>query len=81
MSVVVGIWIGSGVLAILGLMQAVHSAQHLLWLAIWPAPVTLLSTIFVFLSQGYYFRNGVLILGRRTNSKKSHAKRKDAKGA
>jgi hypothetical protein len=74
MSVEVGIWIGSGVLAILGLVQAVHSAQHLLWLAIWPAPVTLLSTIFVFLSQGYYFRNGVLVLGRRTSKQKSHAK-------
>jgi hypothetical protein len=37
MSVEVGIWIGSGVLAILGLVQAVHSVQHLLWLAIWPA--------------------------------------------
>jgi len=62
----VGIWIGSGVLAILGVVQAVHSAQPFLWLAIWPAPVTLLSTIFIFLSQGFHFRNGVLVLGRRT---------------
>jgi hypothetical protein len=74
MSVEVGIWIGSGVLAILGLVQAVHSAQPFLWLAIWPAPVTLLSTIFIFLSQGFHFRNGVLVLGRRTPNKKSHAK-------
>src|SRR5260370_41925303 len=69
----VGIWIGSGVLAILGLVQAVHSAQPFLWLAIWPAPVTLLSTIFIFLSQGFHFRNGVLVLGRRTTNRKSHA--------
>jgi len=74
MSVEVGIWIGSGLLAILGLVQAVHSAQHFLWLAIWPAPVTLLSTIFIFLSQGFHFRNGVLVLGQRTPNKKSHAK-------
>jgi hypothetical protein len=73
-SVEVGIWIGSGVLAILGLVQAVHSAQPFLWLAVWPAPVTLLSTIFIFLSQGFHFRNGVLVLGRRTPNKKSHAK-------
>jgi hypothetical protein len=63
----VGIWIGSGVLAILGLVQAVHSAQPLLWLAIWPAPVTLLSTIFIFSSQGFHFRNGVLVLGRQNH--------------
>jgi hypothetical protein len=65
-----GLWIGSGVLAILGLVKAVHSAQPFLWLAIWPAPVTLLSTIFIFLSQGFHFRNGVLVLGRRSPKRK-----------
>jgi hypothetical protein len=69
MSVEAGIWIGSGVLAILGLVQAVHSAQPFLWLAIWPAPVTLLSTLFIFLSQGFHFRSGVLVLGRRAPKK------------
>lgn len=73
-SVEVGIWIGSGVLAILGLVQAVHSAQPFLWLAVWLAPVTVFSTIFIFLSQGFHFRNGVLVLGRRTPNKESHAK-------
>ena len=68
------VWVGSGLVAILGLVQAVHSAQPFLWLAIWPAPVTLLSTIFIFLSQGFHFRNGVLVLGRRTPNKKSDAK-------
>src|SRR5260370_7310721 len=66
MSVEVGIWIGSGLLAILGLVQAVHSAQHFLWLAIWPAPVTLLSTIFIFFSQGFHSLNRVLSLAPRT---------------
>ena len=75
MSVEVGIWIGSGLLAILGLVQAVHSAQHFLWLAIWPAPVTLLSTIFIFLSHGFHFRNGVLVLGRRTANGKASRRR------
>jgi hypothetical protein len=74
MNVEVGIWISSVVLAILGLLQAVHSAQPILWLAIWPAPITLLCTIFIFLSQGFHFRNGVLVLGRRTPDKRSHAK-------
>src|SRR5690349_1904290 len=74
MSVELGIWFGSGVLAIFGLVQAVHSAEPFLWLAVWPAPITLLSTIFIFLSQGFHFHNGVLVLGRRTPNKKSQAK-------
>jgi hypothetical protein len=81
-SVEVGIWVGSGLLAILGLVQAVHSAHPFLWLAVWPAPVTLVSTIFIFLREGFHFRNGVLVLGRRTPNKKFHAKRqrKDKSG-
>src|SRR5258707_12977461 len=75
MSVEVGIGIGSGLLAILGLVQAVHSAQHFLWLAIWPAPVTLLSTVFIFLSHGFHFRNGVLVLGQRTPNGKASRRR------
>jgi hypothetical protein len=66
MSVEVGIWLGCGLLAILGLVQAVHSTQPFLWLAVWPAPVTIVSTIFIFLDQGFHFRNGLLVLGRRT---------------
>jgi hypothetical protein len=73
------IWLGSGVVAILGLVQAVHSAQPFLWLALWPAPVTLLSTIFIFLSQGFHFRNGVLVLGRRTSNKNLTQRPKGAK--
>jgi hypothetical protein len=68
-SVELGVWVGSGVLAILGLVQAVHSTQPFLWLAVWPAPVGLVCTIFIFLRQGFHFRNGVLVLGRRTPNK------------
>jgi hypothetical protein len=59
------IWIASFLLAILGLVKAVYSEQPLLWLAVWPAPVALASTMFVFFRQGFHFRNGVLVLGRR----------------
>ena len=59
------IWIASYLLAILGLVKAVYSEQPLLWLAVWPVPVALASTILIFLRQGFHFRNGVLVLGRR----------------
>jgi hypothetical protein len=61
------IWVAGCVLAILGLVNAAYSEQPLLWLAIWPAPIVLVSTIFIFFSQGFHFRDGVLILGRRRN--------------
>jgi hypothetical protein len=64
-SVEASIWIVGYVLAILGLVKAVYSEQPLLWLAVWPAPVALASTIFIFFRQGFHFRNGVLVLGRR----------------
>jgi len=59
------IWIVSCLVAILGLFKAAHSKQPLLWLAVWPAPVTLASTIFIFFRQGFHFEDGVLVLGRR----------------
>jgi len=64
-SVEASIWIASYLLAILGLVKAVYSEQPLLWLALWPAPVALASTIFIFFRQGFHFQNGVLVLGRR----------------
>jgi hypothetical protein len=64
-SVEATIWIAGYLLAILGLVKAVYSQQHLLWLAVWPAPVVLAATIFVFVRQGFHFQNGVLVLGRR----------------
>ena len=59
------VWMVSGLVAILGLVKAAHSEQPLLWLAVWPAPVTLASTIFIFFRQGFHFQDGVLVLGRR----------------
>ena len=59
------IWIASYLLAILGLVKAAYCEQPLLWLAVWPAPIALVCTIFIFFRQGFRFQNGVLILGRR----------------
>ena len=64
-SVEASIWIASYLLAILGLVRAAYSEQPLLWLAVWPVPVALASTIFIFVRQGFHFQNGVLVLGRR----------------
>jgi len=64
-SVEASIWIASFLLTILGLVKAAYCEQPLLWLAVWPAPVALASTIFVFFRQGFHFQNGVLVLGRR----------------
>jgi hypothetical protein len=61
------IWIVSCLVAILGLFKAARSEQPLVWLAAWPIPVTLASTIFVFVRSGFHFQGGVLVLGRRRN--------------
>jgi hypothetical protein len=61
------IWIVSYVLALVGLVNAAYSEEPLVWLAIWPAPIVLVSTIFIFFRQGFHFRNGLLVLGRRRN--------------
>ena len=57
--------IASCLLTILGLAKAAASEQPFLWVALWPAPVVIASTIFTFLRQGFHFQDGVLILGRR----------------
>jgi hypothetical protein len=61
------IWTISCLIVILGLFKAAHSEQPLLWLAAWPIPVTLACTIFIFVREGFHFRNGVLVFGRRRN--------------
>ena len=66
-SIEASIWIASYVLTVLGLVNAAYSEQPLLWLAVWPAPIVLACTIFIFFRQGFHFRNGVLVLGRRRN--------------
>lgn len=58
------IWIVSCLAAILGLIKAAHSEHPLFWLAIWPFPVALACTIFIFLRQGFHFEGGALVLGR-----------------
>ena len=60
------IWIASYVLAILGLIKAAYSTDPLLWLAIWPAPIVLACTVFIFFRRGASYRNGLLVLGRRS---------------
>jgi succinate dehydrogenase hydrophobic anchor subunit len=62
-----GIWIVTYVLALVGLVNAAYSEEPVVWLAIWPAPIVLVSTIFIFFRQGFHFRNGLLVLGRRRN--------------
>jgi len=61
------IWVAGSLMAILGVIKAAYSEQPLLWLAVWPAPIVLVSTIFIFFREGFHFRNGVLFLGRRRN--------------
>jgi hypothetical protein len=58
------IWIVSFALVVLGVVKAAYSEHPLFWLAIWPAPIVLISTITVFLRKGFHYRNGVLVLGR-----------------
>jgi hypothetical protein len=52
-------------LTVLGLTKAAASEQPFLWVAFWPAPVVLASTVITFLQQGFQFQDGVLVLGRR----------------
>jgi hypothetical protein len=63
------VWVVSCLLIILGSIQAGESGQPLFWLAIWPFPVALACTVFIFIRQGVHFESGVLVLGRgRVNS-------------
>jgi hypothetical protein len=58
------VWVVSCLLIILGSIQAGESGQPLFWLAIWPFPVALACTVFIFIRQGVHFESGVLVLGR-----------------
>ena len=59
------VWLVSYLFAILGLVRAAYSENPLVWLALWPAPVALASTIFIFFRQGFHYRDGLFVLGRR----------------
>jgi uncharacterized protein (DUF983 family) len=52
-------------LVFLGVVKAAYSEHPLFWLAIWPTPIVLISTLTVFLRQGFLYHHGVLVLGRR----------------
>jgi hypothetical protein len=58
------VWMVSCLLIILGSIQAGQSGQPLFWLAIWPFPVALGCTVFIFIRQGVHFESGVLVIGR-----------------
>jgi hypothetical protein len=58
------IWIASCLVAILGLVKAGQSEHPLFWLVIWPFPVAIACTIFIFVREGFHFEGGVLVLGR-----------------
>ena len=60
-----GIWCFSSLVVFAGVLMAAQWPRHLFWLAIWPIPAAITCTIFVFVQQGFYFDNGVLVLGRR----------------
>ena len=51
--------------ALLGVWVAAISAQPVMWMLLWPAPLVLVFTVFNFLRQGPHWRGGVLVLGRR----------------
>ena len=61
------IWSFAGVIVFAGVLMAAQWPRHLFWLMVWPAPMALICTILVFVRQGFYFENGVLVLGRRVN--------------
>jgi hypothetical protein len=59
------IWVGSCVVTLFGVLTAAQSEQPLFWLLVWPVPLALACTIFIFVRQGFHFQNGLLVLGRR----------------
>ena len=48
------VWIVSFLFAVLGLARAAYSESPLVWLSVWPAPLALASTIFIFFRQGFH---------------------------
>lgn len=52
-------------IAVMGVVKAAHCGQHLFWLIVWPLPVALASTAFIFVRRGFHFQNGMLVLGQK----------------
>jgi len=61
------IWTVSCLIAVLGLAKAGCDGHHVFWLMVWPIPVTIACTIFIFVRQGFHFKDGLLVLGRRAS--------------
>ena len=61
-------WIVGCFVAVLGLVKAGCGGRHLFWLMVWPVPVTIACTILIFVRRGFYFEDGLLVLGRREHS-------------
>ena len=65
-------WIISLLIALMGVVKAAHCGQHLFWLIVWPLPVALACTAFIFVRRGFHFQNGVLVLGRKRDDRAPH---------
>jgi hypothetical protein len=63
------IWTVSCLIVVLGLAKAGCDRQHVFWLMVWPVPVTIACTIFIFVRQGFHFKDGLLVLGRRASQR------------
>lgn len=62
------IWTVSCIIDVLGLVKAGCGGNHVFWLLVWPVPVTIACTIFIFVRQGFHFKDGLLVLGRKGES-------------
>ena len=65
-------WIISLLIAVVGVVKAVHCGQHLFWLIVWPLPLALACTVFIFVGRGFHFENGVLVLGQKLDDRARH---------
>jgi cytosine/uracil/thiamine/allantoin permease len=68
----ISVWIISLLISVMGVAEAAHSGQHLFWLIVWPLPVALASTAFIFIRRGFHFQNGVLVLGHKRDGRAPH---------
>ena len=68
----ISVWIISLFISVMGVVKAAHCGQHLFWLIVWPLPVALACTAFIFLRGGFHFQNGVLVLGHKRDGRASH---------
>jgi cytosine/uracil/thiamine/allantoin permease len=68
----ISVWIISLLISVMGVAKAAHSGQHLFWLIVWPLPVALACTAFIFVRRGFHFQNGVLVLGHKHDGRAPH---------